>query len=39
LRFQIQQPLMHKIKRVVDQLCGLFRGHDAGYKELEKRKG
>jgi hypothetical protein len=27
LRFQIQQPLMHQIERVVDELSGLFGGH------------
>jgi hypothetical protein len=26
---QILQALMHKIKSVVDQLCGLFGSHDA----------
>ncbi|MEB3194507.1 MAG: hypothetical protein VKO19_05230 [Cyanobacteriota bacterium] len=28
--FQILQPLVHKIKSVVDQLRGLFGSHDAG---------
>jgi hypothetical protein len=26
---QILQALMHKIKSVIDQLCGLFGSHDA----------
>ena len=32
---QILQPLVHKIKGVVDQLRGLFGGHDAGSKERD----
>jgi hypothetical protein len=27
---KILQPMVHKIKGVIDQLCGLFGGHDAG---------
>lgn len=31
LSLKILQPMVHKIKGVVDQLCGLFGGHDAGW--------